>query len=181
MKIIWIDGTYGVGKTSVAFSLKKRLQNCIVYDSDEYWNIIASKDPLAFLWGGTLPQNKIYFLNNFKDIIIDGLHENYLVVVPMTLTMDECKKYLLDPINHEVSNDFFHVILYANKDTVVKRIAKDEWRDCDFTESFFDRNVTYLKQNYPDAYWIDVESMGIEDIVNIIINQCNLKDESNNE
>ena len=85
--IVWIDGTHGVGKSSVTKELKKRLDNRQFghLDSDTYLYMLRNG-------GGTMLQNNIFFLTKFKktieQMIIAGCN---LLIVEMAWTQNECK------------------------------------------------------------------------------------------
>ncbi len=66
--IIWINGTYGVGKTSTALKICEKLKNKKVelISSDYYQEIIKE---IAELGGRVLPQNNKLFLSKFKEIV----------------------------------------------------------------------------------------------------------------
>lgn len=72
--IIWIDGAYGVGKTTVARKVKEILGgDTEIVDSDYYYQEMINENGLLAL-GGTLPQNNKVFLARFKKVIEDNLN-----------------------------------------------------------------------------------------------------------
>ena len=103
--IIWIDGTYGVGKTAVAKRLKERFSDnkAELLESDYYSEeslkrlVEEAKANNSFPHiGGTLPQNNMRFIKEFRELIEEKSKnsEKYLIV-DMALTMQECKKELV--------------------------------------------------------------------------------------
>lgn len=76
--IIWIDGTYGVGKTTVASELMERFSNSEAefLQSDRYrqemWDEMVAESKRTNCmpdFGGFCPQNNIKFLEKMKGII----------------------------------------------------------------------------------------------------------------
>ena len=94
--IIWIDGTYGVGKTSVTLVLEKILKkrNIEVLLSDSFFLKWLHK---KFCGGGTLPQNNVQFIEYFRDIIEGKIEKE--IIIDMSLTQHECKEMLYDYFN----------------------------------------------------------------------------------
>ena len=72
--IIWVDGTYGVGKTTIATMLKEKMGDEVeLLLSDYYYNATIKKIMAEAevnhrfpCIGGTLPQNNMRFLREFK-------------------------------------------------------------------------------------------------------------------
>ena len=106
--IIWVDGTYGVGKTTIATMLKEKMGDEVeLLLSDYYCNatikkIVAEAEanhrfPCI---GGTLPQNNKSFLRQFKELTAETSAEKTLII-DMALTMTECKANLYDSLEKE--------------------------------------------------------------------------------
>ena len=120
--IIWIDGTYGVGKTAVARQLKKRIGcECELLESDYYNNEIikkateeAKKTNTFPFFGGTLPQNNMRFINEFREVIMKKSKDiNKKIIIDMALTQIECKENLFDYLQKE-GKSIVHIILTAD-------------------------------------------------------------------
>ena len=60
--IVWIDGTYGVGKSAAVNAFRQNYQLCnrnyLILDSDFYYLEGIKK----YVWGGCYPQNNQYFI-----------------------------------------------------------------------------------------------------------------------
>lgn len=174
--IIWIDGTYGVGKTTVAFKLKEMLSNnnaCLLESDSSYQEMKESNAYLAL--GGTSPQNNFNFINKFKNEINDLLTDTKrIIIVDMSLTQLECKENIFDFLSKE--NNILHFILTANKDFIKLRIKNDKNReDKVFALENLDLNLLFLENNFKDAIWIDVENKNSEDIAKIIIKYIDMQ------
>lgn len=167
--IVWIDGTYGVGKSAVAKELSQSsdLQNIVLMDSDEYY--FPGLNSGRYFGGGTSPQNNKRFLSDFKGLIeTEASKPDTTVIVVMTLSMDECREHLLLPLAMKF-HDFLHVILTADKNTILSRIHADHKRDQSWAAQHLDRTLVYLKENYPQAEWINTNSLTPTEVANSII------------
>lgn len=157
--IVWIDGTFGVGKSSVAENLQVLLNkpDVVVLDSDPFY--LSGLKILRYFGGGILPQNNARFLSDFKAAIEKEITNNIsIIIVVMALTMDECRDTLLFPLQNQYS-DLLHIVLTASRETIVSRIEGDSGRDYSFAQTPLSRNMAYLQLNYPHAEWINAESI----------------------
>ena len=173
--IIWIDGTYGVGKTTVASKIKEMLSKNNVYLLESDSSYQEMKDSNAYLaLGGAFPQNNLNFINKFKNEIDELLTDSKrIIIVDMSLTQKECKEGLFD---HLTADNILHFILTASKEFIKLRILNDNKREEKvFALEHLDENLLFLENNFKDAIWIDVENKNSEDIAKIIIKYINMQ------
>lgn len=176
--IIWIDGTYGVGKTTVAAKVKESFSdsNAELLESDYYSNeslkrlVEEAKANNRFPHiGGTLPQNNMRFIQEFRELIEDKSQDtDKKIIVDMALTMKECKEELFDRLISD-GKSILHIILTADKDTIKSRIKNDGNRMKEIALEWFTWNITFLDRNFPDATRIKTDNRNIDDIVTEII------------
>lgn len=176
--IIWIDGTYGVGKTEVAKRLKERFSDnkAELLEADYYSEeslkrlVEEAKANNSFPHiGGTLPQNNMRFIQEFRELIEEKSKnsEKYLIV-DMALTMQECKKELFDRLK-KGNKDILHIILTADNETIKARVKSDKSRMKDIALDWLANNVTFLDNNFPDALRIKTDNRNIDDIVTEVV------------
>lgn len=171
--IIWLDGTYGVGKSTVAEAIKENCPQIEILDSDDYW---LKKIP--FTGGGFFPQiNKgfsIRFKNVIEDRIVSGCKQ---LLVNMALTDDVCKKWLFDPLQESYKN-MFHIILMASDDVLKSRIMNDtdSNRDVHLAMRELESNIDFLANNYSDAVRICTDNKSVSDTADEILAVCGLGD-----
>ena len=178
--IVWIDGTYCSGKSSIAEVIVEKgfFDKAVYLDSDRaYLDMIHTDSHLAF--GGTTPQNNQNFIHRFRAAIEDAATDpSGTVIVSMALTQPECKKGLLDYLI-EKGYRILHIVLTASTETILERIENDEARDKDFARRHLPRNVRFLEQNYSDAIWVSTEDSDIEtsaeEVVGIIRDHIDTK------
>lgn len=172
--IIWIDGTYGVGKTAVAKRLKEKFPdgNIELLESDYYSNEVLkrlveeAKANNSFpKIGGTLPQNNIDFIKEFREMIEGKIQkENKNVIVDMALTRKECKEELFDYLKSKGAN-IAHIILTADEDIIRERIRNDGSRIKEIALDWLAQNMVFLDNNFPDAIRIKTDNRSINDVV----------------
>ncbi|MFD1174612.1 AAA family ATPase [Oceanobacillus picturae] len=120
--LIWINGTFGSGKTSTAYELKRRLKQACVYDPERFGFALMRNVP------------KELAKSDFQDYplwreanrtLLKELAHNYngIIIIPMTLT----NKAYFEEIIGNLRDDGIevkHFTLMASKDTVAKRLRK---------------------------------------------------------
>lgn len=175
--IIWIDGTYGVGKTTVAKQLKKKWgSETELLEADEYINETIKKiveeakaSHTTPNIGGNIPQNNMRFLKDFKKIIEEKYEvKNKRLIVDMALTEIECKENLFDLLRMEGKN-IVHFILTAHEKILRERIKQDKDRMKELALDELEANIQFLKDSCPDAIWIQTDNGYVDDIAEEII------------
>lgn len=154
--VIWIDGTFGVGKSKAAAELVElfALENPMVLNSDEEWFSFIER---GYPGGGCFPQNNSDFICRFRRCILDCLKASNLVIVDMALTDDMCKTGLLEQLLAEGA-DVVHFVLDASDQVIEERISNDELREQkDDHIRKIARNREFLRKNFKDAIWLDTE------------------------
>ena len=171
--ILWINGTYGVGKTSVANRIAERMNSYhpVVLNSDFYYLKLGQNSPHLSMSGGTTPQNNINFLLYFKTII-NNCNEGQLVIIDMAATMKESKEILIEYLSER--EDFLHIVLEADRETALLRISRDteEIRDRKFSINHLDRNIEFLAANYDEALRINTNGKSVDCVADEIIRRC---------
>ena len=173
--IIWLDGPTGVGKSHVAEGLATRLscKNAITVDSDKYfidW-LEYLQNNMKLPIGGGYPYDNLYFLRDFKEKLTDMVcNHAELPIVAFPLVHELCQIELLNYF--EVKKiPTFHLILVAEKQTIISRIENDPNRESKKQEQIpkVAPQLQYLKNHYPTAMRINTENKSIEDVVNEIM------------
>lgn len=164
MKIIWINGPFGSGKTSTAFQLKRRLEKAFVFDPENAGFYIRDNLPKAFQ------------INNFQDhpewvqvnkLMLEKLeHYDGIVIVPMTVI----NKSYLDGMVNEID----HYTLLPHKEIIHKRLLKRG----DKKGSWAFQQVDDCLEAFQDAYFetrIDNSSMSVDEVVEFIADKSSLQ------
>lgn len=167
MKIIWIDGTFGSGKTAVANVIAKRINNMCLLEFDalqkEY-----KPNSISDFFGERYPEAKRYLIDALRNKIltlIQGGDYDY-IIVPIALINDYCNQKL---VNTFVDVECYHFILTASEKILYQRIENQENRDVDLAKTYFQTATIYLKNHYSDAFRIDTSDMNIDSVAEKII------------
>ena len=167
MKIIWVDGTFGVGKTAVANEIAKRMNNAHQIEFDELQKEYQPKY-LSDYFGERYPEAKKYLIDALRDKILEmkqGKAYDY-IIVPIALINDYCNQKL---VNAFKDIEDYHFILTASNEIINQRIENQANRDVDLALTYMQPAVFYLKNHYSDAVRIDTSDMSIVEVAEKII------------
>jgi len=163
--IIWINGSFGVGKTTTAELLRKELDDSIIYDPEEI--------------GGFLSNLFNYEKDDFQDyelwrtlnseILMNLSSKSQYVIVPMTITnvdyYDEIVKGL-----KKSGIIIKHFILCATKENIINRLNFRE-NTTEWTYNQVDRCINVFASDKINGIKINTDNMNGVDIVKTIIDK----------
>ena len=155
-KLILLDGTYGVGKSTVAHCICKINDSYVCVDPDEYYNNYGKR---YFKYGGPASNNSALRTDIQK--IVKEIILNRNVIIPVTLFNQE----LMDTWMELFSDiaEVKHFVLYADKKTIEDRINHDEGRDKGFALDSLDNNVRYYHNITIDSPKINTSDLTPEE------------------
>ena len=155
--IIWINGSFGVGKSTIAEDLKSKMANAIVYDPEKIGEFLFY----------IMPEKK----NDFQDYelwrilnleILKNLSKSYdTIIVPMTITNEKYYDEIIGNLrnNNIVVQDF---ILIATKSKIVERLDKRK-NSTEWAYEQVDKCVEVFDKNFK-GYKINTNNCTIEEI-----------------
>ena len=160
--IIWINGCFGVGKTTIASKLKEKIDNSIIYDPENVGTFLFN----------TLPEKK----NDFQDYelwrkinyeLLKNLNTKFkVIIVPMTITNVQYYDEIIGRLERDGVN-INHVILTANKENIISRLNirrnSTEW-----AYKQVDRCVTAFQEDYIKGSRIDTSNKSIDEVCDCI-------------
>lgn len=177
--ILWINGTYCVGKTDVSGRLKEKLSadDAELLELDNYSDSIMGKilknpkesnnNSYSDIDGASLFD--IQFYEEFRKMIEEKAHK--MLIIDTAVTDKACKNIVFDYLSKKY-DDLLHVILVADEDTIKLRIQNDDKRKQDdklFALINLKSNLSFMEENFKDAVWIKTDDRDIESIVDEII------------
>ncbi|GIN58215.1 tunicamycin resistance protein [Lederbergia ruris] len=120
--IIWINGTFGSGKTTAAYELQRRINKAFVYDPERFGYVLMANVPKEIA-KDDFQDYSLWREANYR--LLKQTAEDYdgIIIVPMTLTNE---KYF-DEIIGRLREDGIrvaHFTLVASKSTIQKRLSK---------------------------------------------------------
>ena len=128
--IIWINGGFGAGKTTLAEELHRRLPDAIVYDPEEVG---------LMLWKWTPRDGDFQHLPSWRELVVaTGLslrrHHADTLIVPMSLIRDAYREEILGGLE-DAGETVLHVFLEVEAGALRERLdARDPRPDKDWDE-----------------------------------------------
>lgn len=170
--ILWINGAFGSGKSSVAEEISKRLNKAFIYDPEQVGYFLWDNFPDEMKRKGNFQHLQIWREFNYK--ILKHIANNFdgIIIVPMTIYV---KKYYDEIIGNLISDAIVvnHFILSATKPTIIERLiqrgeTEDGWaaQHIDMCLNAFNTDISEQK--------INTEFKSINEIVSEIISLSNL-------
>ncbi|MEA4824733.1 MAG: AAA family ATPase [Clostridiaceae bacterium] len=164
--IIWINGAFGVGKTSVAENLSKKLQNSYIYDPENAGGFIWNNTPASMSRKGDFQDIPLWRIINRHMLSYIIKCSDVDLIIPMTMVNKAYYNEIINDVS-EAKLTIWHFILTAPRDTIVKRLlgrgeSQDSW-----AVRQMDRCIKGLADM--DGIFIDTENRSIDNITDIII------------
>ena len=119
--IIWINGSFGVGKTTLAEILKDKIDDAIVYDPEEVGYFLQK---ILHKIEGDFQDNELWRKLNYE--ILKYLSGNYkTIIVPMTITNSDYYEEIVGKLQKDgiKIKDF---ILMATKNLSTNNIITED-------------------------------------------------------
>lgn len=177
--VIFINGAFGVGKTTTATLLEQRLENAMIFDP-EYVGImlrtmIRSEWKYEHEKTGDFQDFDLWKVLTVK--LINEFMNQYKcdLIVPMTIRKIEYFDYIYNGVQ-EYENEVYHFCLSASKENIHKRLEKrgDELNSWAFHQT--DKCIEGFKY-IEEKIEIENDNIEVEDVVNQILEKINSEHE----
>ena len=124
--IIWLNGAFGSGKTTCAKILEKKLPNAFLYDPEQVGFFIRDQLPKS-LQQPDFQHHPEWREFNYRMLSKIATSFDGVILVPMTLVDATYVDEIIVRLQRD-GIDVRHLILEANRQTLVKRLNKRfEW------------------------------------------------------
>ena len=115
--IIWLNGGFGAGKTTLAAELHRRLPDAVVYNPE---------DVGLMLWKWLPPNGDFQHLPSWRELVVATAlslrrHHADTLIVPMSLIRDAYRIEILGALS-DAGADVLHVFLEADADVLRERL-----------------------------------------------------------
>lgn len=169
--IIWINGAFGSGKTTVAHILKDQFSKAFIYDPE----IIG--DTLNRLLPKPLQREDFQDYPEWRQWNCDSLRElseNYdgTIIVPMTIYKAESYLEVIDVLKQE-DIPLFHLILNVSKEKIIERLKQRQDGTLEWGLSKADDILKAFDQMPVDEK-LSYDNMTPHDAVNAIVERWDL-------
>lgn len=170
--IIWLNGAFGIGKSTIAEMLNSKIKNSHIYDPEQVGYFLWNNFPDSLKRKGDFQDINIGRNINYE--IIKYMYDNYngTLIIPMTIVN---KEYYNDIIGNLINDniEIYHFILTASKSTIKTRLinrgeVSNSWpeQQIDRCLDAFDNTITGIK--------IKTDNLSIESVTNLILKNINL-------
>ena len=129
--IIWINGAFGSGKTTVAMLLHKKLNDSFLYDPENVGYFLWQNEPECLKCKDNFQDEPLWRYFNYR--MLKNIAEKYDgdIIVPMTLI----NRTYYDEIITSLRSDGIkvsHFVMCAKRETLLSRLSgrgdgKDSW------------------------------------------------------
>lgn len=137
--IIWLNGAFGSGKTTCAFELNRRLPNSFVYDPENIGYFIRNNTPKE-IHKSNFQDHEQWRTFNYEMLKYISQEYSGIIIVPMTINN---RQYYEEIIQRLIDDGIIlkHYILYAEKETILKRLNKRLERGGTWAKAQIDRCI----------------------------------------
>ncbi len=169
--IIWINGAFGSGKTTVAGMLHDKLSNSYLYDPENVGYFLWQNEPDEIKIREDFQREPLW--REFNYLMLKNIYEKFngYIIVPMTLVD---YGYYMEIIGRLASDgvNIVHFALNASKETLLKRLEKrgdgaDSW-----PAAQIDRCVSAFDSGKFDGI-IVTDNLSPDQILTIILEKIN--------
>jgi cytidylate kinase len=169
--IIWLNGTFGSGKTTTAYELQKRVPNSFVYDPERFGYVLMANIPKE-MSKEDFQDYTIWRESNYA--LLKQVAEGYkgIIIVPMTLTNE---LYFEDIIGRLKADgiEVKHYTLAASPQTVQKRLRKRLEGKNSWAYQQIDKRLELLANNAFKEH-IQTDRKTIEEVVETIAHRSGI-------
>jgi gluconate kinase len=116
--IIWLNGGFGAGKTTLAQELHRRLPDAVVYDPEHVG---------LMLWKWLPPNDDFQDLPSWRELVVATAlslrrHHADTLIVPMSLVRDAYRAEIFGGLA-DAGAEILHVFLDADVEVLMERLA----------------------------------------------------------
>jgi tRNA uridine 5-carbamoylmethylation protein Kti12 len=164
--IIWINGSFGSGKTTTAAELNKRLNTSFIFDPENTGYYIRENLPKE-LYTSDFQDIKLWRDFNFSMLSYMKSKFDGVVIVPMTIVNPEYFESIVTKLRVE-GHDVRHFTLIASRETLFKRLRNRGDQDGGWTYQQVERCIAGLSNDIFEEHII-TDELEVRDIVDKII------------
>jgi hypothetical protein len=170
--IIWVNGAFGAGKTTVSYELHRRIPGSFVYDPENAGFFIRKNVPRP-LWKEDFQDHEIWRQMNYSILHTIGSEYPGVVIVPMTIVHPQ---YFEEIIGRLRTNgvDVRHFTLLASRETLIKRLKSRGDKEHSWTYKQIDRCVSGLSHDRFKTH-LPTDDLTPDQILNRIAGECGIE------
>lgn len=173
VKIIWINGAFGSGKTQTAHELNDRLPSSHVYDPENIGYFIYKNIP-AEIKKSDFQDYRQWRDFNYEMLKLMAEEYSGVIIAPMTLVVPQ---YYDEIIGRLLADgiEMKHFILCASKETIHGRLRKRLETSGRWAFQQTDRCLEAFDGDLIPGIKIDTENINIKQAADLIAEECKIE------
>lgn len=172
--ILWLNGSFGAGKTTVAHELQKRLERAYVYDPENIGYFLRKNAPEECR---TPDFQDVPLWRDFNYETLKWIAGTYpgVIIAPMTLNRGQ----YFDEIIGRLKKDgvpVCHVILWASRETLLRRLKKRSLGRLsreEFAVQAIEKSLDFFASR-PEEEKIITDDLTVDQVVEAVAKRCGL-------
>lgn len=156
-QIILLDGTYGIGKTSVAREVCSINKTYLCLDPDKQFNSNREK---YFIFGWPAANNGL--IRKCIRNEVENKIQIVNIIIPLTLNKQSYRESWINLLSD--ITEVRHVILFADMEKVKGRILNDPGRDTTFALEQLYYNENFYRRDTEGAFRINTSDLTINEV-----------------
>ena len=172
--ILWLNGSFGAGKTTVAHELQKRLDRAYVYDPENIGYFLRKNAPEECR---TPDFQDVPLWRDFNYETLKWIAGTYpgVIIAPMTLNRGQ----YFDEIIGRLQKDgvpVCHVILWASRETLLRRLKKRSLGRLsreEFAVQAIEKSLDFFASR-PEEEKIATDDLTVDQVVEAVAKRCGL-------
>ena len=173
--IILINGPYGVGKTSVAKNLIKKIPSSILFDTEEIGFLLQNQIPKEIDSKSDFTEFEIW-----KKLVADvGIFlrkkYNQTIVIPQTILNKSILFYILDEFKKEGEKVYYFCLMGKKeilKDRLIKRVKEQGMEHLIGTPDFYAFvRIDQCLEVFSKEKHIDISDKSVDEVSDILLSR----------
>ena len=168
--IIWLNGCFGVGKTTTANILQSLVENSHVYDPEQVGYFLWDNFPEVLKRKGDFQDIELWRKFNFE--CIEYMYNNFdgHIIIPMTIVNP---KYYYEIIGKLQNNGvkIHHFILSATKESIKERLIGRGEKNNSWAEQQIDRCLDAFN-NEISGELVDTTNLTVNEAARFVFEKC---------
>ena len=169
--VIWLNGSFGVGKTVTAGQLNHKIKNSHIYDPEQIGYFLWNVFPPDLKRKGDFQDLEMWRKFNYELIKYVCQNFNGHLIVPMTLVNPDYWNEIVGALQKQ-GILVYHFVLTAPKETIIQRLLCRGEEKNSWAEQQIDRCLQAFDQDIPGEQ-IDTTFLTIDQVANSILEKCN--------
>lgn len=169
--ILWINGAFGSGKTTISFELHRRIPNSFVYDPENAGYFIRKNAPKQIL-KEDFQDHVIWREINYSLLKTISNEFPGIIIVPMTIVNPQYFDEIIVKLRTN-GIEVYHYTLLASREILLKRLRSRGDKKNSWPAKQIDRCISNLSQDVFKKH-IYTDNLKVDEIINQIAKESNI-------